>query len=81
METNGTAADGVSIAPPPLLITASEVAGMLDVSTRTLWRLVSARKVVAPIKIGGSTRWRRAEVEVWIASGCPAPTAAAKAKG
>ncbi len=56
----------------PLLVTADEVAGMLDVSTRTLWRLVSARKIVPPLKLGGSTRWRRADIEAWVASGCPA---------
>ena len=46
---------------------------MLDISTRTLWRLVSGKRIVAPLKIGGSTRWRRAEVEAWVAAGCPVP--------
>jgi excisionase family DNA binding protein len=69
-ESNGGA---VSTAPGPLLIAADEVAAMLDISTRTLWRLVSAKRVVAPVRIGGSTRWRRAEVEAWVAAGCPTP--------
>ena len=73
MEANELSGVLVSTAPAPLLITAEEVAGMLDISTRTLWRLVSARRIVAPLKIGGSTRWRRAEIEAWVAAGCPGP--------
>jgi predicted DNA-binding transcriptional regulator AlpA len=57
----------------PVLITASELARMMRISTRTLWRLQSAGKLIAPVKIGGSTRWRLADVRRWIAAGCPAP--------
>jgi excisionase family DNA binding protein len=73
VEANELGGGVVSATPAPLLITAEEVAGMLDISTRTLWRLVSARRIVAPLKIGGSTRWRRAEIEAWVAAGCPVP--------
>ncbi len=73
MEANELGGGVTSTTPAPLLIAAEEVAGMLDISTRTLWRLVSARRIVAPLKIGGSTRWRRAEIEAWVAAGCPVP--------
>lgn len=59
----------------PALISATELAELLQVSTRTLWRLRSAGKLIKPIKIGGSTRWRLDEVENWIAEGCPIPNA------
>ena len=55
----------------PMLINAEEVARMMDVSERTLWRLLSAGKVPAPVRIGRSTRWRLAEVREWISRGCP----------
>ncbi|QDV79073.1 helix-turn-helix transcriptional regulator [Botrimarina mediterranea] len=58
----------------PLLLTAVQVAGLLQVSSRTVWRLVSERKIVGPVRIGGATRWRRDEVERWIGAGCPAST-------
>lgn len=61
-------------APQPLLLTADQVAGMLQVSPRTLWRLVSAQKAIGPVRIGGNTRWRREEVERWIDAGCPVPS-------
>jgi excisionase family DNA binding protein len=73
MATGGSNGGAVSTASGLLLIAADEVAAMLDISTRTLWRLVSAKRVVAPVRIGGSTRWRRAEVEAWVAAGCPTP--------
>jgi len=59
----------------PALISAAEFAELLQISTRTLWRLRSAGKVIKPIKLGGSTRWRRDEVKAWIADGCPVPDA------
>jgi excisionase family DNA binding protein len=57
----------------PVLITAAELANMLSISVRTLWRLLSAGELIEPIKIGGNTRWRLDEVRTWIAKGCPNP--------
>ncbi len=58
-------------APEPLLVDAKDVARMLGVSTRTLWRHVSSGQMPQPVRFGKSTRWRLAEVKAWIASGCP----------
>lgn len=56
------------------LITADEVASILCVSTRTVWRLLSTGKMVQPIRLGGSVRWRLDEVREWINNGCPVVT-------
>lgn len=56
---------------PSRLIKAEEVARMMDISERTLWRLLSAGKVPHPVRIGRSTRWRLAEIRTWIERGCP----------
>lgn len=56
------------------LIAADEVASMLDVSTRTVWRLLSTGRMVQPLRIGGSVRWRLDEVREWIKNGCPVVT-------
>jgi excisionase family DNA binding protein len=56
------------------LIAADQLAAMLDVSTRTVWRLLSTGRIVQPIRIGGSVRWRLDEVREWIAKGCPEAT-------
>ena len=59
----------------PALISATELADLLKISTRTLWRLRSSGRLIEPIKLGGSTRWRLDEVQKWIAAGCPASDA------
>lgn len=56
------------------LISAEQVADMLSISTRTVWRLLSTGQMVQPIRIGGSVRWRLDEVRQWIDSGCPVVT-------
>ncbi|MEZ6069504.1 MAG: helix-turn-helix domain-containing protein [Pirellulales bacterium] len=56
-----------------MLITARELATMLAIGERTLWRLLASGKLVAPVKIGGATRWRVEDVEAWIEAGCPVP--------
>ena len=57
----------------PALLTAKGVAKLLQISTRTLWRLLSAGKIISPIKLGRSVRWRKEELMRWIADGCPLP--------
>jgi len=55
----------------PLLISVSELATILKISPRSVWRLLSAGRIVEPIRIGGTVRWRFSEVKDWIQQGCP----------
>jgi len=54
-----------------MLVSAEKLAELLDISTRTLWRLRAAGKLPAPVRLGGSVRWRIDEVLAWIEKGCP----------
>ena len=56
---------------PDRLIPIGQVAKMVAVSRRTISRLADAGKLPAPLRIGGSLRWRLADVRQWIANGCP----------
>lgn len=56
------------------LIPVREVATILNVSVRTVWRLISEGKIIAPVRVGRSVRWRRAELILWIEQGCPLPS-------
>ncbi|HEY4311889.1 MAG TPA: helix-turn-helix domain-containing protein [Pirellulales bacterium] len=58
--------------PKMVLIKANEVADLLGVSTRTLWRLLSEGRLPQPVRLGGNTRWRLPDIETWIANGCQA---------
>ena len=55
----------------PILITAEELAAKLSISKRTIYRLLSAGAIIKPIRFRGIVRWRTAEIEEWIAAGCP----------
>lgn len=56
------------------LLSVEQVATMLSVSKRTVWRMLSAGQLVEPIYVRGNTRWRHAEIQKWIDAGCPAAT-------
>ena len=55
----------------PVLLTIRELAKILKISQRSIWRLVSSGKLIQPLHIGGSIRWRQDEVFKWIERGCP----------
>ena len=54
------------------LISAHELSTILGISKRTVWRLLSGKQLPAPVRIGGSVRWRRDQICNWINEGCPA---------
>ena len=47
------------------ILTLREVANYLKVTDRTIYRLVAARKIPA-FKVGGTWRFSRADIDVWI---------------
>jgi excisionase family DNA binding protein len=55
----------------PELLTVEQAAAMAGVGKRSWWRFSSSGKAPAPVRIGRSVRWRRAEIAEWIAAGCP----------
>jgi len=50
---------------PSDILTIAEVAEYLKVAERTLYRLVAAKKVPA-FKVGGTWRFSRASIDLWI---------------
>lgn len=57
---------------PARLMTVGEVAGLLGLSERQVWKLNTSGKLPAPVRIGRSVRWRRQELLDWIEAGTPA---------
>lgn len=45
-----------------ILVTAVEGAGMLSMGRSTFWRAVGAGVLPQPVRIGGITRWRVADL-------------------
>lgn len=53
------------------LLSAKEFAKMISLSFRQVHRLNSCGKIPAPVKVGGSLRWKLEDIEQWIAMRCP----------
>ena len=57
---------------PAALLDVRAVSELLgNCSTRHVYRLADAGRMPRPIKLGSLVRWRRHELESWIAAGCP----------
>lgn len=58
--------------PQDALLDAREVAAMIAVNPRTVPRLSRAGRLPPPVTTSPRfVRWRRSDVERWIADGCP----------
>jgi hypothetical protein len=54
-----------------VLLSPGDLGAMLRRSPRAL-RTDDRRGVIPrPVRVGGSKRWRRAEIEAWVEAGCP----------
>ena len=53
------------------LLTVNDVAAKINCSSRSVYRLADAGRMPRPVKLGGLVRWRRDEIDTWIADGCP----------
>jgi excisionase family DNA binding protein len=51
------------------MITVDQLAEILHVSTRTVWRLVSGGQLPQPLRFGRNVRWNYAVVRTWIERG------------
>ena len=54
--------------PDMQLLKGREVASLLNVDRTTLWRWYTQGAFPKPIKIGGASRFKRADVLAWIES-------------
>ena len=74
-QTDLYAAVNGTVGPSPIeLINAKQLATLLSISERTLYRLKSMGELPMPVILGGSVRWRRTEISCWIEQGCPKPS-------
>ena len=55
------------------LLNARQVAKILNISTRTLWRLKSAGKLPQAVRVGGSVRWHPQDITEMITGGRKPP--------
>ena len=53
------------------LLSAADAAKMCRISRRSWFRLNSSGRVPSCVRVGGSPRWRRTDLESWISKNCP----------
>src|SRR5262245_49830711 len=64
-----------TILGPPRLLTAQELAHLLNISLRQLWRLRAASELPTPVRVGQrSVRWRYADVVRFVDRLRPQPS-------
>lgn len=64
--------DTHSIAYERLAVPARQVAKLLSISERHVWKLDTAGRIPAPARLGRAVRWSIPELEAWQDAGCPA---------
>lgn len=58
-----------------MLIDAREAWTLCGLSKSSWYKNLASGRIPRPVKIGGALRWRRRELDDWIAAGCPARSA------
>lgn len=53
------------------LLDVRAVATLLDCAPRTVYRLADAGRMPTPLRVGSLVRWRRIDLDNWLAAGCP----------
>lgn len=59
------------VVEPPKLLDVQQVGGVLNCSSRHVYRLSDAGRMPNPVRLGSLVRWNREVLDKWIASGCP----------
>jgi len=54
----------------PRLISVTDLAKMLSLSPRTVFRLRASEKLPPPVFVGGSVRWKFTDIELFLLCNC-----------
>lgn len=60
------------------LLDVKELAALLRLSCRQIWKLNAAGRIPAPVRIARSVRWEKRQIEAWVRAGCPDLTGAGR---
>jgi excisionase family DNA binding protein len=53
------------------LLTASDLAEMLSVTKRSIYRWTGDGTIPKPVKVGGKKIWRSSDIDQWVQWDCP----------
>jgi excisionase family DNA binding protein len=55
--------------PPPATYDVRDLAALLNISIRQVWRMCDAGKMPKPARFGRAVRWSRSVIDKWLAAG------------
>jgi len=55
----------------PELLTTKQAAALCSAGERTFWRWSRSGIAPRPLRVGGSVKYRRRDIQAWIDEGCP----------
>jgi excisionase family DNA binding protein len=67
----GSPATAPALTPAAALLDVGAVAELLNCSPQHVRRLADAGRMPRPLRIGSLCRWRRTDLDAWLAAGCP----------
>ena len=70
LSVSPTADQGRSTLSGAALMTVDDVAALLNVSPRTVRRMADRHAMPIPLRLSSLIRWRRCDIEAWVAAGC-----------
>ncbi len=55
----------------PVLLDVNQVAALLGVSRSHVFRMTDSGQMPRPLRLGSLVKWRRADLDDWLAAGAP----------
>ena len=65
-----TATPPPALEAPAALLDVRAVGALLGCSSRHVYRLSDGGRMPAPVRLGALVRWRRQDLDAWLAGGC-----------
>lgn len=69
--TQTAPAPAPAVTPAAALLDVRAVASLLDCSPQHVRRLADAGRMPRALRVGSLLRWRRVDLDAWLAAGCP----------
>ena len=66
-----TAAEYGQSTTESVLLAVDDVAALLAASPRIIRRMADAGQMPSPVRLNSLVRWRRSDIDDWLAAGCP----------
>ncbi|MDA0284585.1 MAG: helix-turn-helix domain-containing protein [Planctomycetota bacterium] len=71
LSVSPTADRGQSNSSAAALMNVEDLSALLSCSSRSIRRMADSGRMPRPVRLGSLVRWRRSDIDAWVADGCP----------